>query len=186
MSKLKHGHLIVIVGPSGAGKDSILKAALLHFENDHRVELVRRIITRECDPSSEVHDSVSEDKFNAQLDAGEFSVSWRANDLSYALPANVHEKINQGQLLIANGSRGAIADIRSTFSQLTVVNIVVSAEALSARLERRNRESSEQIAKRLERNKTMPPLAGDDVVTIDNSAGREPAINEFIALIGSF
>lgn len=182
----KQGRLIVVVGPSGAGKDSILKAALLHFENNARVELVRRVITRECHPGSEVHDSVNEEQFYSHRKQGDFSVWWQANDLFYALPISVNHKLQQGQLLIANGSRAAIDDIRSKFEQLTVVNITVSEGVLAERLERRNRETAEEIKKRLARNKTITALEGDDIVNIDNSAARDTAINEFIALIESY
>lgn len=185
MSNSKNGRLIVIVGPSGAGKDSILKGAQKHFQDNPRVETVCRVITRECDPASEIHDSVTEEQFVSQQALGAFSVWWQANGLFYGLPAELNAKIEQGQLLIANGSRAAIPDIRSKFKQLTVVHITVSQDVLAMRLERRSRETATQIKKRLERNQTINPLEGDDVVTIDNSCARETAIEEFIALIES-
>ncbi len=186
MSLFNIGRLIVVVGPSGAGKDSILKAAQTHFAQTPRVAFVRRIITRECDPASEVHDSVSEVQFHQMQRSGEFSVWWHANDLHYALPASVNAEIANGKLLVANGSRGAVDDIRSKFKQLTIVNISVAEEVLAARLERRSRESTQQIQARLQRNKTMAPLQGPDVVTINNSEARDTAINEFIALLDSY
>lgn len=182
----KSGHLIVVVGPSGSGKDSIIKGAQKHFISNSRIEFVRRVITRECDPASEVHDTVSEALFEKQQKSGEFSVWWQANGLYYGLPVQVFDKIDQGQLLIANGSRAAIPEIRSKFKSLSIVHIVVSEDVLMMRLANRKRESEEQIKKRLERNRTIKPLDGDDVVTIDNSEARESAIAEFISLIESY
>jgi len=185
MSYSTIGRLIVVVGPSGAGKDSIIKGAADYFQDNPRIDFVRRMITRECDPKSEIHDSVTEAQFIARQKRGEFSVWWQANGLYYGLPIELFERIDQGQLLIANGSRAAIADMRSKFKQLTVVHITVTAGVLADRLACRHRETADQIEQRLLRNKTMKPIEGDDVVTIDNSAARDTAINEFIALVES-
>lgn len=183
MSNSETGRLIIVVGASGAGKDSVIKAAKTHFKDNPRIKFVRRVITRECDPSAEIHDSVSEDQFKQQQLRGDYSVSWRANGLYYGLPAEVHTNIEKGCVLIANGSRGALADIRIKFKQLTTVHIVASEDVLAQRLERRSRENAEEIKQRLHRNKTITPLEGDDVITIDNGGERITAINEFIALI---
>jgi len=185
MSLSEPGRLVIVVGASGAGKDSVIKAAQAHFKTHPRVEFVRRIITRECDPKAEVHDSVSEQQFMQQKALGEFSVWWNANGLFYGLPVAIHEKIENGQLLIANGSRGALADIRSRFKHLTIVHIVVSADVLAQRLERRSRENAQEIKQRLQRNKTLAPIDENDVITIDNSGERQAAIDDFIALIAS-
>lgn len=183
MSLSTNGRLIVVVGASGAGKDSILKGAATHYKDNPRVDFVRRVITRECDPASEVHDSLTEEQFIARQKHGDFSVWWQANGLYYGLPVEVLAKIKLGQLIIANGSRAAITDIRSTFKQLTVVHITVTEEVLAGRLASRRRETDDQIAQRLQRNQTMKSFEGDDVVIIDNSAARQTAIDEFIALI---
>jgi len=186
MSYSTNGRLIVVVGPSGAGKDSILKSAASYFHDNSCVDFVRRVITRECDPTTEVHDSVTTDQFIARQERGEFSVWWQANGLYYGLPVELHKKIKDGQLLIANGSRAAIPDIRSKFKLLTVVHITVADDVLANRLASRNRETAEQIEQRLQRNQTINTVYGDDVVTIDNSAAREKAIEEFIGLVESY
>ena len=40
------GIMIAVVGPSGAGKDSLLNLARTHYRNDPRIGFVRRVITR--------------------------------------------------------------------------------------------------------------------------------------------
>lgn len=185
MTYSKDGRLIVVVGASGAGKDSILKGAANYYHDNPRVEFVRRVITRECDPETEVHDSVTEEQFIVRQKHGDFSVWWQANGLYYGIPAEVLEKISLGQLIIANGSRAAIEDIRSTFKQLTIVHIAVTEEVLAGRLASRSRESDGQIKRRLQRNKMIKAIEGDDVVTIDNNLAKQSAIDEFIALIQS-
>lgn len=186
MNNSTSGRLIVVVGASGAGKDSILKGAQSAFRRQSRIDFVRRVITRECDPDSEIHDSVTEAEFIAKQRRDEFSIWWRANNLYYGLPVELFTKIDQGQLLIANGSRAAIPAFRSKFKQLTVVHITVSDDELAKRLAFRNRETAPQIEQRLQRNKTIERIAGDDVVLIDNSAAKQTAIDEFVELVKSY
>ena len=185
MSQSNIGRLIIVVGPSGAGKDSVIKAAQSHFEDHSRIGFVRRTITRKCDPAAEVHDSVDEQQFEQMDQRGEFSVSWRANGLFYGLPASIHDDVRNGCVLIANGSRAALDDIRSRFNQLTVVHITASEAVLAQRLKRRSRESTAEIQARLKRNSRIAPMSGDDVVAIDNGGERHVAIAEFIALLES-
>lgn len=177
------GCLIVVVGASGAGKDSIIKAARKHYQNHPRVGFVKRVITRPCNPETEVHDTLSVDDFiRAQRD-GKFAVHWQANDLYYGLPISCIDDVATGKVLVANGSRAAIPHFRDVFEELIVVHITVSSDMLEIRLKRRQRESDAQIKARLARNDAMPKLVGDDVVEIDNSAAREDSIHQFTALI---
>ncbi len=177
------GHLVIVVGPSGAGKDSLLNAAKERYKSESRVEFVRRVITRECDPDAEVHDSVTESEFLLQQQHNAFSVWWQANGLYYGLPAATKQSFMQGRLLIANGSRAALPAIRAAFPALTVVHVTANASELAARLARRSREAPAQIEARLLRNQTLKPIIGDDVVTIDNSGARDIAIERFLRLI---
>ena len=71
------GRLIAIVGPSGAGKDTLLRLALAA---DPRLHWARRTITRPP-ASSEPFESVSEDDFLRRQAAGEFALHWAAHGL---------------------------------------------------------------------------------------------------------
>jgi len=183
MNAAKQGCLIVVVGASGAGKDSIIRAAHQQYQNHPRVGFVKRVITRPCNPDNEVHDTLSVNDFERAQRSGAFAVHWQANDLYYGLPFSCIGEVAAGKVLVANGSRAAIPHFRAAFSQLLVVHITVSRDMLEMRLQRRKRESAQQIKARLERNKAMPALIGNDIVEIDNSAAREDSIHKFSALI---
>ena len=185
MNAAKQGCLIVVVGASGAGKDSIIRAAHQQFQHHPRVGFVKRIITRPCNPDTELHDTLSVDEFVSAEREGAFAVHWQANELYYGLPVSCISEVAAGKVLVANGSRAAISQFRKAFNELLVVHITVSNDMLEMRLRRRKRESDAQIKARLARNHSMPKLVGDDIVEIDNSAAREDGIQGFIALIES-
>ncbi len=69
--------LVLVVGPSGAGKDSLLQTAREAFRCDPRIGFARRVITRPADPDGENHEPVSEAEFTAR----DFALSWSAHGL---------------------------------------------------------------------------------------------------------
>ncbi len=117
------GTLIVVVGPSGAGKDSVMGFAARHFAERPDILFVRRVITRPSDAGSEVHESVSDAEFEEMRRSGIFAVFWRAHGLSYGIPAEISEKVAAGMTAIVNGSRAALPAIRQAFGKIAVVVI---------------------------------------------------------------
>ncbi|MGL4406286.1 MAG: phosphonate metabolism protein/1,5-bisphosphokinase (PRPP-forming) PhnN, partial [Notoacmeibacter sp.] len=55
VASTRTGIFVAVVGPSGAGKDSILRDAAKVFVSDPLVHFAKRIVTREAN-SSEDHD----------------------------------------------------------------------------------------------------------------------------------
>ncbi len=168
------GCMVAVVGPSGAGKDTLLAHAARHFEDREDVIFVRRIITRDPAAGGEVHDGVSESEFEVLRQAGRFAVSWDAHGLRYGIPAETRDAVTMGRLVIANGSRSALGIFKTTFPSLVVINVTARAEVLASRLAARGRESRAEILRRLERSGLG--VEGDyRVVTIDNSGSIETA-----------
>ena len=160
--------MVAVVGPSGAGKDTLLAVARAHFSGSADVHFVQRLITRALDAGGEDHRCVSDTEFEAMQRAGSFAVDWDAHGLRYGIPAAVHEKLALGHLVVANGSRSVLDRFARTFGRLLVVNVTAAPEVLASRLEARGRESRDDILKRLKRGSLE--IRGDyQVVTIDNS-----------------
>ena len=173
------GMMVVVVGPSGAGKDTLLGRAAAHFAGRADVHFARRVITRGAEAGGEDHVSVSEDGFDAMERAGDFAVSWGAHGLHYGIPAAVFEELATGGVVIANGSRSVLDRFKRAFPRLTVINVTARPEVLAERLEARGREIREDILQRLQRGSLA--LQGDyDVVTIDNSGALEDAVERMI------
>jgi len=173
------GRMVVVVGPSGAGKDTLIGRAAQYFEGRTDVHFARRVITRGADAGGEDHISVSEGGFEAMDRAGSFAVSWTAHGLKYGIPAAVLQELSQGNIVIANGSRSVLDRFRAAFPRLTVINVTARPEVLAERLEARGRETRADILKRLERGSLIVD-GDDDVVTIDNSGTVDEAAHQMI------
>ncbi|MDK1389043.1 phosphonate metabolism protein/1,5-bisphosphokinase (PRPP-forming) PhnN [Sinorhizobium sp. 8-89] len=176
------GTLVVVVGPSGAGKDSVMGFAACHFAQRPDVLFVRRVITRPSDAGGEVHESVSAVEFDEMKRNGAFAVSWHAHGLSYGIPKDIAGKVASGMTAIVNGSRAALPAIRAAFGDIAVAVITADAPILAKRLAERGRESEEDVLRRLARQ-TPDVITGPDVTVIDNSGRLEIAGSRFVALV---
>ena len=173
------GVLFLVVGSSGAGKDSLLDGARERLGEDPRFKFATRIITRATDGNGEVHEAITEEKFAARLAAGEFFIHWQAHGLNYALPETVKDALNTGRHVLVNISRNAISEAVARHEDVRVIEITAKQEVLAARLIARGRESRADVARRLKR-KTAPIPANLQTLTIENNALLEDGIERFV------
>jgi ribose 1,5-bisphosphokinase len=178
---VRNGVFIAVVGPSGAGKDTIIDYAREKLRDEGGVEFVRRVITRPSDAASEDHDTLADAAFDEAEKHGAFALSWPAHGLKYGLPADVDKTIGNGRVAIANLSRGALPALRERYANVAVVEITARHEVLAERLSARGRESRGEVLARLAR--TAPVDRSADVITIDNSGSREEAGELFLAVV---
>ncbi|MFV0800496.1 phosphonate metabolism protein/1,5-bisphosphokinase (PRPP-forming) PhnN [Brucella sp. MAB-22] len=178
-SDMPKGCFVAVVGPSGAGKDTIMDAARVALAGDMRFHFVRRIITRPQMPGTEDHDSLDEASFAKAAGEGAFALHWQAHGLSYGLPKSLEDEIAEGTVVIANVSRRVLGDIRRLYTSRSVVVITARPDVLAERLASRGRESREEITARLAREVSFDDDAGD-VVTIDNSGDVNASTETFL------
>lgn len=176
------GCFIAVVGPSGAGKDSLINAARAHFGHDGPVRFVRRTITRPAAAGGEAHLAMNGKDFSALLATGGFALSWSAHGLQYGIPADIGETLAEGRAVLANLSRTVLPDLRASYGRRIILCVTASPEVLANRLVGRGRESRDQIAARLRRAECHQP-EGLDVVTIRNDADLQSAESAFIAAV---
>lgn len=159
------GRFIAVVGPSGVGKDSVMKELALR---EPRFTLARRVITRTSDTGGEDFDAVTLEEFARREAAGDFILSWRAHGLHYAIPKTVQELVEGKQDVLANVSRTVLSMANEHFERFEVVNLGADIAVLAQRLAHRGRETEKQIAARLER---VAPSLPPNIQTwnIDNS-----------------
>lgn len=160
--------LLLIVGPSGAGKDALLAAARDQLGEDHRFRFVRRVITRPPGMVGEEYDSLTVQEFELQRDSGGFALSWRAHGLHYGIPADISLDLAQGRVVIANVSRAMVAEAAQRFP-VQVVEIRAPADLIARRLAARGREDAVDVARRLARQIELPLPVEREVVMNDGT-----------------
>ena len=179
------GRLLAVVGPSGAGKDSVINAARTVLAGRPGILFVRRTISRAPDGITEDHDAVSQARFEAAEAAGAFCVTWRAHGLCYGIPEPVRAHVQAGGIAICNGSRAAMDRFAAAFGDaLVIVEISARPEIIATRLAARGRESAAEIERRMSRE--VGHWTGDRApVVIDNSGDLAEAVDAFVQLLAA-
>jgi ribose 1,5-bisphosphokinase len=158
------GRLVAVAGPSGAGKDTLLRFARNLLRADPNIVFPRRVITRELS-ADEDHETLSDVDFAAAVAAGGFAFSWDAHGLNYAVGARLDDDIRAGKTVVCNVSRAVISELRCRYANVRVVLVTAPAEVLAARLAARGRATDRALGARLARS--APPqrdLAPDAVI----------------------
>lgn len=144
------GRLILVVGPSGAGKDTLLGLAKAACAEDRNITFPRRVVTREAS-SSEDNEQISPEAFREGVAHGDFAMHWEAHGHSYALPRAIDDDIRAGRTVVVNVSRMVVEALRRAYADVVVVSITAPPQVLAERLAMRARSSDGQIENRLQR-----------------------------------
>jgi ribose 1,5-bisphosphokinase len=172
---------VLVVGPSGAGKDTLLTGARSRLAGLPRYRFVRRTITRRAGPSED-NEHLSEAQFTRAEAEGRFIVTWSAHGLRYGVPASARDSVANGDIVICNGSRHAVEVILERFSSVRLVHVTAPRDVRLRRLIERGRDLD--IESRLDR------LATDDVswradLVIDNSGTIEDGVEALVTFLQS-
>ena len=173
------GVLVLIVGPSGAGKDALINAARTALANESDFIFPRRIVTRAASAFEE-HDSLDAGQFRKAAAAGHFALCWEAHGLSYGLPIAIDAAMAAGRVVICNVSRAAISQARSRFERVKVISVEANAAVRAQRIAARGRD--------LPTGSRLDPRRYDDTapecdVSINNSGALSAAIAHFVAAL---
>ena len=176
------GVLILVVGPSGVGKDSLIDGAKAVLEGNPQFVFPRRTIMRAADAGSEAHRTITECDFVTEEAAGSFAFSWRAHGLAYGIPKTITDDLTAGRSVIVNVSRAILDRARRRFPSLRVISIHAPEGVLAERLSKRGRESKSDIRERLDRANAYD-VAGPDVIELVNDGTLEVAVETFVAIL---
>jgi len=176
------GRLVLIVGPSGVGKDTLIAYCRSRLSDDDGVVFPRRTITRTAGDGSEDHNSVSETEFRQHADSGAFAFHWPAHGLQYGVPASIDAHIAAGRTVVVNVSRSVVDDVRERYRRVIVVSVNADREVVAGRLLERGRETAADIDRRLERGGAIA-VEGPEVVELDNSGSIETAGEALLRLL---
>lgn len=184
MSADRSGLFIAVVGPSGAGKDTLMRAVAARLQNRPDIRFAQRVITRDADPDNEDHEVLSRSEFADARQDGEFCLDWEAHGLCYSLRREAAAHVESGGVLIANLSRAVLSEAATQFSRMDVLEITARPDIRIERLLARGRETAEDIRSRIAREMpiSVPNLPGR-IVTIDNSGRLDDAVDALEAYL---
>jgi ribose 1,5-bisphosphokinase len=174
------GRLILVVGPSGAGKDTLLGLAKAVCAEDRGIVFPRRVITRQAS-ASEDNEEVSLGTFQEALTRSEYAMHWEAHGHCYALSRAIDDEIRAGHTVVANVSRTVVAAMRGAYASVLVVSITAPPNVLAERLAMRGRGSDGRIEHRLHR--TVDEAAAAPDVTIVNTSSADYHARQFVRII---
>lgn len=166
--------IILIVGASGAGKDTLLKS----IKNNIEANFVTRYVTRMPD-KNESNYYISKEDF-LYLQKNDFFVSsWEAHSNIYGIS---HRSIKDG-INIISISRSTIKDFEKEFNDVTSIEIAIPKDMLYNRLINRGREDREAILKRIQRSEQK--IEAKNLIYFDNSKPLEQSRKDFLSLLNS-
>ena len=168
--------ICAVVGPSGAGKDTLIAGALRARPG---LRLVRRVITRPTEAGGEDFDGVTEADFAARLAAGDFALHWQAHGLRYGIP---RDQVAGPGDVVFNGSRVALPSAMRAFPDLRVIVVTAPDAVLAARLAARGREAEADIRARLARARFALP-DGIAAVTVVNDGTPDEGVARLLAAL---
>jgi len=184
MRRSDQGLLIVLSGPSGSGKDTVLGELCKTADN---LELSVSLTSRERRPwefDGTHYYFVTREYFEEKLRAGEILEHTQYNGNYYGTPrAAVDEWLGRGKTVILKIEVEGAANIRAIYPDcVSVFLLPPSLEVLSQRLFRRESEKEDEIARRTEIARREIARAGDYDYVILNDV-LDYAVSDFRAII---
>lgn len=180
-----NGTLVLVVGASGVGKDTLIDAARRHFSADERLVFPKRVITRGSQ-ADEAHIAVSEEEFERLEADGGLLLAWRAHGNSYGIPIRARRDLETGRTVVVNVSRTVIETARELWPKTRVIHVTVGLDILKDRLLARRRESQRSIERRLKRAGAVPVPQEPWIDRVDNSSDIASAVARFTVLITGY
>jgi ribose 1,5-bisphosphokinase len=180
-ARIGPGVLVAVVGPSGAGKDTLIALARAVCADDPAIVFPRRIVTRAAS-AAEDHDTISWAAFDIAAGQGAFAFSWEAHGLKYALAAAIDAELGQGKTVVCNVSRGVVTALRARYARVTVVLVSAPRAVLLARLSARGREAGGDVAERIAREGPAADDLAPDVV-IKNVGDAHEGAQRLVAVL---
>lgn len=178
------GRLIYCMGPSGAGKDSLLDWLRMHLPTPSPVHWAQRTISRATMPGGEAHESVVPEAFAALRSEQAFALHWEANGLGYGIRHAQLAPLAQGRWVLLNGSRAYLPEALARFPNLVAVHITAGPQVLRERLLSRGRETPEEVEARVQRAMAFMLPPGTASLEVHNNGTLSAAGQQLLHALG--
>jgi ribose 1,5-bisphosphokinase len=174
------GRLIYLIGPSGAGKDTVLRWLREHPQLCPLLHIARRTISRNGHDPHEPHEAVGAAEFERMRERGDFALHWEANSLHYGVRHSELRPLERGLDVLVNGSRRFLPQARRTYPDLVAAHLTAPTHVLRARLLTRGRETPEAIDARLMRSAQLAAVVDKTDVELVNDGAPEDAARKLL------
>lgn len=181
-SQLIYNHLVIVIGPSGSGKDSLITGARAALSSNPAFYFTTREITRLSNAGGEMHLALSEEEFLQRRDSGVYAICWYAHDTWYGINRTIEDQLAEGKVVVFNGSRDAIGQARKRFPGVKIVYISAPDTVLAQRLTARGRESDPQVKERMVRNSRLKTIPNGAIV-LSNAGSLEQTLDKFVDIL---
>jgi ribose 1,5-bisphosphokinase len=178
------GPLVYVMGPSGAGKDSVLNRARMLLSDNVPVVFAHRYITRAAEAGGENHVELSPAEFTLRRTHGLFAFHWSAHGNEYGIGREIYSWRKAGLTVVVSGSREHFQKISGVDDTTHPVLITAPADRLAQRLATRGREDGEAAAERLQRSEAYD-VTDRRLVTIVNDGALDTAAAAFVSLLAT-
>ena len=176
------GILVLVVGNSGSGKDSIISEVVKRFPSKLKeIHLTRRYITRSAS-ETENNIATTPETFKEMSLNNKFALEWHIYELDYGVPVDIDDWLQKGHPVIVNVSRTIVKKARSIYRNILVVFVKAPFEITLKRVRKRARESGKLLQERIQRAKDNQTFPDADFI-VDNSGELESAIDRFLSYL---
>jgi ribose 1,5-bisphosphokinase len=180
--KYLEGYLILVIGNSGSGKDTIIKEVISRNKS-LKLTAPKRYVTRM--PSvDEDNIFLTEEEFQQKSEKNEFAIEWEIYGLKYAVPMEINDWLNDGYYVIINVSRNVVEKTKKKYRNCKVIFIEVPFELTRKRILERGREGNAALENRIARAEQNQKYPEADFV-VDNSGELDTAVNQFVRYLNS-
>jgi ribose 1,5-bisphosphokinase len=175
-------NIILVVGPSGSGKDTLLRSARKDLAENRNIAFARRYITRPPDGNEDNYyvDSIG---FELLERNGYFLSTWRAHQNHYGIALHMIQEHNRYSTIVCSISRSAIKDFDCRYGNTLTIQVTADKAILRERLLKRGRENEADIERRLARAEQK--VDAKNLVIFDNSRNLDESCSRFTALLKS-
>ncbi|SKA27096.1 ribose 1,5-bisphosphokinase [Enhydrobacter aerosaccus] len=184
MPSERQSALVYVMGPSGAGKDSVLARARALLAPEAPVVFAHRYITRPTEAGGENHIALSPREFALRRSHGLFAFHWQAHGNDYGIGREIHAWRKAGLTVVISGSREHFEKVGGVDDDTYPVLITAPPEMLAERLAARGREDESAALARLDRGMAYE-VKDPRLVTIVNDGALDTAATAFVSLLAT-
>lgn len=171
--------LFLMVGNSGAGKDTLMKKVAELAPT--KIKIARRVVTRAIS-DVEDYESVDTEEFLKLKESGEFILDWESYDTYYGIRKEAENWLKAKHPVMINVSRQIIDIVKEKYPDTKVIFISVPLAVTTERIIERKRETYEKVLDRVVRAQDQQDYYDADLI-VDNVGNIEETSQKILDYI---